>query len=117
MSQRNATIWIPLALAVAGVAMGVITTQFSSKLPMWTIAIATLVVTGLVAWAIYLAFQPHYPDRVKGGSGGEALVSGKDSRAVGGRGGDAGRSNGGEGGAATVLGNRSIAKGGNGGSG
>ena len=116
-SNRNATIWIPLALGLAGVLLGLVLAKTWAELPGWASAIGGLVAVLLVAWAVYLAYRDEQPERLRGGEGGGAVASGEDSRAIGGRGGDAGWGAGGDGGAATAKGRRSIAKGGKGGQG
>lgn len=116
-SNRNATIWIPLALGISGVLMGLVLAKTWAELPGWASAIGGGIAVVFVAWAVYLAFRDEQPDRLRGGEGGSAVALGEDSRAIGGRGGDAGRGAGGDGGAATTKGRRSIAKGGKGGQG
>lgn len=114
---RNETIWIPLALGIAGVILGLALTKYWSGLPDWVSALGVLAAIVLIAWAIYLAYQSRQTDRRHGGAGGNAFAAGEDSQATGGVGGDAGRGDGGQGGTATAKGLRSIARGGSGGRG
>lgn len=116
-SERNAKLWIPLALGAAGVLMGLVLANSWTQLPGWASVVGVLVAVALVVWAIYLGFQDEQSDRLRSGSGGRAVASGEDSRATGGQGGDAGKVSGGDGGAATAKGSRSVAKGGKGGRG
>lgn len=116
-SERNVTIWIPLALGAAGVLLGLVLTQFISGLPGWASATGFFIAVALVGWAIFLAYQKKQPARLRGGAGGRAFAPGTDSQAVGGRGGDAGSGDGGDGGEATAKGKRSTAIGGKGGQG
>lgn len=117
VSERNVTIWIPLALGTAGVLMGVALTKFSVELPSWASVIGAFIAVALVGWAVYLAYQKNQTDGLRGGAGGRAFASGEDSQAIGGRGGDAGSGDGGDGGMATAKGRRSVARGGGGGKG
>lgn len=116
-SERSAIIWIPLALGAAGVLMGLALAKFWAVFPDWVSAVGVLIAVALVVLAVYLACRNNQSDRLRGGTGGRAFASGRDSQAIGGRAGDAGTGNGGDGGAATAKGRRSVAKGGDGGRG
>jgi hypothetical protein len=117
MASRNATIWIPSALAVAFLIFGVAAPDVWKGLPGWarptTIGVAVL----LVGFAIFLAYRRTRSEESYGGRGGRAAATGEGSRATGGRGGDASKGTGGDGGAAIAKGRRSVAKGGDGGRG
>jgi hypothetical protein len=115
-SERNATIWIPVALCLAGVLMSLALAGYSTKIPNWALICGAITGVALVGSAVRLAFQ-NGSIRHHGGAGGRADALGEDSRAVGGRGGDAGTGDGGDGGTAKAKGRGSFAKGGDGGRG
>lgn len=116
-SERNSTIWIPLALGAAALLMGLALAKFWAGLPEWMSLIGLIIAILLVAWAVYLAYQNNHATRLRGGAGGRASAFGRDNEATGGSGGDVGRGDGGDGGSATAKGQRSIARGGSGGRG
>lgn len=118
MTSRNATIWIPTLLGVVFLIFGVAAPEVWKALPDWARPAAIVVAVLLWGFAIVLAYRRSGSDGLfRGGRGGSAMAKGDESRATGGRGGDAGKGDGGRGGAAIAKGRRSVAKGGDGGRG
>lgn len=116
-SDRNSILWIPLAIGVSAVILGLALAKFWAGLPDWVSIAGVIVALALVAIAVYLAYQRTPTARPSGGRGGQAFASGEDTEATGGRGGDAGKGDGGDGGRATAKGKGSVARAGDGGKG
>lgn len=112
------SIWIPLLIAAASFAASLILPSIGlSVLPGWTAPWLFLVAAASILWAIFLAYRQRNAATRVAGKGGDAEVSGTDSQAYGGRGGNALRHGiGGDGGDAKAKGSRSTARGGDGGS-
>jgi hypothetical protein len=117
MASPNATIWVPSALGVVFVVFGVAAPDVWKGFPDGAKHAAIVVAVLLWTAAIFLACRRTRGEEPSGGRGGRAAAIGDDSRATGGRGGDAGEGSGGDGGAAIAKGRRSCAKGGDGGRG
>lgn len=117
MASRTATIWIPTALGLASLVLGLALPRVWSALPAWTTPAAVAV--GVVLWllAIALAYVDKGASKQIGGKGGSAVAEGAGGRAAGGRGGAAGMATGGAGGDAAANGRGSVAIGGDGGNG
>ena len=115
--SRIATYWIPLALSVAFLILGLMLPSYVANLPSWVQQAAIALSVVLIVAALALAYAQKSKDAAQGGRGGSARVSGEDSNAIGGAGGDAGRGAGGDGGNALAKGRRSLARGGSGGKG
>ncbi len=115
-SERNTTLWIPLAFGLSAVILGLALAKFWASLPDWASDAGVLIALAFIVLAVYLGYQGQSDDR-RGGRRGRAVASGEDAQAQGGHGGNAGAGDGGGGGAALAKGKSSIAKGGDGGHG
>lgn len=119
MSDHPIVTWaIPAAIAVAAAVGPAILPldKLSPDSKLIVITVAGILFLGSASAAIIFWRRARNSSH-QAGRGGDAVASGSDSSATGGRGGNAGRGEGGRGGDAHAIGARSSARGGQGGNG